>query len=147
MACSVRRGVMGCAVVLLVVSGCGDSGPTAAEAGETLKSHITELMEESHVLDVRITDPGGRDLPCGEGRAKRTFAATARDSAPQSEPDGLNTFMVGALSSVAPYRIVEDPGNAPIRLANDEYKTVIILESPANGQYAVRGETECLPAS
>lgn len=147
MACSVRRGVMGCAVVLLVASGCGDSGPTAAEAGETLKSHITELMEESHVLDVRITDPGGRDLPCGEGRAKRTFAATARDSAPQSEPDGLNTFMVGALSSVAPYRIVEDPGNAPIRLANDEYKTVIILESPANGQYAVRGETECLPAS
>ncbi|MFD0883025.1 hypothetical protein ACFQ08_00375 [Streptosporangium algeriense] len=144
---SVRLGVAVCAVTLLTVAGCGDSGPTAAEAGETLKAHITELMKESHVLDVKITDPGGRDIPCAEGKAKRTFAATARDSAPQSDPDGLNTFMVGALSSVAPYRIVEDPGNAPIRLANEEYKTVIIFESPANGQYAVRGETECLPIS
>ncbi|MFF4414898.1 hypothetical protein ACFYY8_20420 [Streptosporangium sp. NPDC001559] len=144
---SVRLGVAVCAVTLLTVAGCGDSGPTAAEAGETLKAHITELMKESHVLDVKVTDPGGRDIPCAEGRAKRTFAATARDSAPQSDPDGLNTFMVGALSSVAPYRIVDDPGNAPIRLANEEYKTVIIFESPANGQYAVRGETECLPIS
>ncbi|WP_329428909.1 hypothetical protein OG339_06780 [Streptosporangium sp. NBC_01495] len=143
----VWRGILVGVAVMLTVSGCGDSGPTAAEAGETLKSHITELMKESHVLDVRITDSGGRDIPCGEGRAKRTFAAAARDSAPNSNPDGLNTFMVGALSLVAPYQIVEDRGNAPIRLANDEYKTVIILESPANGQYAVRGETECLPAS
>ncbi|GAA4188123.1 hypothetical protein GCM10022252_22860 [Streptosporangium oxazolinicum] len=142
-----RRGVLACAVMVLTVSGCGDSGPTAAEAGETLKSHITELMKESHVLDVRITDSGGRDISCGEGKAKRTFAATARDAASQREPDGLNTYMLGELSSVAPYRIVEDPGNAPIRLANDTYKTVIILESPANGQYGVRGETECLPIS
>ncbi|MFI6454018.1 hypothetical protein ACIBF6_20955 [Streptosporangium amethystogenes] len=142
-----RCGVLVCAVGLLAVAGCGESGPTAAEAGETLKMHITTLMKESHVLDVRITDSGGRDISCGEGKAKRTFAATARDSAPQSEPDGLNTFMVGALSGVAPYRIIEDRGNAPIRLANDEYKTVIILEAPAKGQYAVRGETECLPTS
>ncbi|MFJ2033301.1 hypothetical protein [Streptosporangium sp. NPDC087985] len=134
-------------MALLAVSGCGGSGPTAAEAGETLKSHITDLMKESHVLDVRITDSGGRDIPCGEGKAKRTFAATARDAAPQREPDGLNTYMLGVLSAVAPYRIVEDRGNAPIRLANDMYKTVIILESPGNGQYGVRGETECLPIS
>ena len=55
--------------------------------------------------------------------------------------------MLGALDSVAPYRIVEDRGNAPIRLASEKYKTVVILESPANGQYAVSGETECLPIS
>ncbi|WP_157594395.1 hypothetical protein [Streptosporangium amethystogenes] len=143
----VRCGVLMCAVGLLTVSGCGDSGPTAAEAGETLKSHITGLMKESHVLDVRITDSGGRDIPCGEGKAKRTFAATARDAASQRDPGGLNTYMLGVLSSVAPYRIAEDQGNAPIRLANDTYKTMIILESPGNGQYGVRGETECLPTS
>lgn len=147
MACSVRRGVMVCAVALLAVSGCGDSGPTVAQAGETLKAHITELMKKSHVLDVRIIDPGGRDVPCGEGRAKRTFAATARDAAPQRGPDTLNDFLLGALSRVADYRIVEDHGRGPIRLANDNYKTVLILESPANGQYGVRGETECLPVS
>ncbi|WP_371783647.1 hypothetical protein [Streptosporangium subroseum] len=134
-------------MTLLAVSGCADNGPTAAEAGETLKSHITELMKERHALDVRITDSGGRDVACGEGKAKRTFAAIGRDPAPQTEPDMLNDLLLGALSRVASYRIAEDRGNAPIRLANDEYKTVIILESPGNGQYAVRGETECLPTS
>ncbi|MDP9865710.1 MULTISPECIES: hypothetical protein [Streptosporangium] len=134
-------------VLLAVVSGCGDGGPTAAEAGETLKAHITELMKERHALDVQITDSGGRDIPCGEGKAKRTFAAVGRDAAEQRGPDNLNDLLLGALSRVAPYRIAEDRGNAPIRLANDEYKTVIILESPGSGQYGVRGETECLPSS
>lgn len=144
---SVRRGVLVCAAALLSVSGCGNSGPTAAQAGETLKAHITELMKKGYVRNVRITDPGGRDVPCGEGKAKRTFAAVGRDLAPERKPNTLNVFMLGLIDSIAPYEIVEDPGNAPIRLANDEYKTMIILESPGNGQYAVRGETECLPAS
>lgn len=144
---SVRRGALVCAAALLAVSGCGNSGPTAAEAGETLKTHITELVEKGGVLEVKVTDPGGRDIPCGEGKAKRTFAVTGKDVAPQREPNGLNIYLLGALSSVAPYRIVEDPVNAPIRLANDEYKTVIILGAPANGQYGVRGETECLRIS
>ncbi|WP_344980564.1 hypothetical protein [Streptosporangium fragile] len=134
-------------MALLAVSGCADSGPTAAEAGETLKSHITELMKERHALDVRITDSGGRDIPCGEGRAKRTFAAVGRDPAESRGGDNLNDLLLGALSRVAFYRIAEDRGNAPIRLASDDYKTVIILESPGNGRYAVRGETECLPIS
>ncbi|MET9064031.1 hypothetical protein [Streptosporangium sandarakinum] len=148
MAFSVRRGGAVCAVMVLVaVSGCGESGPTAAEAGETLKNHITELMEERHALDVRITDSGGRDISCGEGKAKRTFAATGRDPASQRKGDSLNDLLLGALSRVAPYRIVEDHGDAPIKLANDKYKTILILESPGSGQYAVRGETECLRAS
>lgn len=142
----VRCGVLVC-VVLLAVSGCGDSGPTAAEAGETLKAHIIELMKQSHALNVRITDPGGRDMPCGEGKAKRTFAAVGKDPAEERGPDSLNNLLLGALSGVASYRISEDRGNAPIRLANDEYKTMIILESPGNGNYEVRGETECLPNS
>ncbi|MFF5208648.1 hypothetical protein [Streptosporangium sp. NPDC000396] len=147
MARSVWRGVVICGVALLAVSGCGDRGPTAAEAGETLKAHITELMKKRYALDVRITDPGGRDLPCSKGGAKRTFAVTGRDPASERKSDSLNTLLMGTLSGVAPYRIVEDRGNAPIRLANDEYKTVIILESRDNGQYAVRGETECLSTS
>ncbi|MEV4530834.1 hypothetical protein [Streptosporangium sp. NPDC049304] len=143
----VWRGVLVCMFMVLTVSGCGDSGPTAAEAGETLKSHITELMKERHALDVRITDSGGRDIPCGEGKAKRTFAATGTYGTGKLRADSLNTLLLGSLSGVAPYRIVEDRGNAPLKLANDEYKTRLTLESPGDGQYAVRGETECLPIS
>ncbi|MCC5579046.1 hypothetical protein IMZ11_25810 [Microtetraspora sp. AC03309] len=147
MARLVRLGVTVCAAALLAVSGCGDRGPTAAQAGETLKRHITELMKEGHVLDVKITDPGGRDIPCGEGKARRTFAATARDAAPEREPGVLNDVLNGALTRVAPYRIIEDHGGAAVTVANKEYRTVLFLESSANGQYKVRGETECLPTS
>lgn len=144
---SVRLGVVACATVLLTVTGCGESGPTAAQAGETLKTHITELMKQRHALDVQITDSGGRDVPCGEGKAKRTFAAIGRDSDPRTEADSLNSLLLGALSGVADYRIVEDRGDAPLKLANDEYKTKMTLESPGNGKYSVSGETECLPTS
>ncbi|MFI7046906.1 hypothetical protein ACWDTT_13235 [Streptosporangium sandarakinum] len=147
MALSVRRGVAACAVAVLAVSGCGASGPTAAEAGETLKHHITEVMKRRRALDVQITDPGGRDIPCGEGKAKRTFAAVGRDRAPGTEPGLLNDLLMGALFRVARYRIVEDEENAPIRLAGDEYRTVIILDSRRHGQYGMRGETNCLPVS
>ncbi|WP_440070319.1 hypothetical protein [Streptosporangium sp. OZ121] len=147
MARLVRQGVMICAVVLLSISGCAEKEPTAAEAGETLKLHVTELMKKSHALDVKVTDPGGRNIPCGEGRAKQTFAVTGEDPATEIDGDGLNTLLVGALSSIAPYRIVEDPGNAPIRLTNKEFGTVIHLESPGSGQFKVRGETECLSVS
>ncbi|MEV4093051.1 hypothetical protein [Streptosporangium saharense] len=144
---SVRLGVVACATVLLTVTGCGESGPTAAQAGETLKTHITELMRQRHALDVQVTDPGGRDIACGEGRAKRTFAAVGRDADTKREANSLNTLLLGTLSGVADYHIVEDRGDAPLKLANDEYKTRMTLESSGNGQYAVTGETECLPTS
>ncbi|MEU4832276.1 hypothetical protein [Streptosporangium sp. NPDC023615] len=141
------RGVLIGAVTVLAASGCGGSGPTSAEAGEILKTHITKLMEGRHALDVRITDSGGRDIPCGEGKAKRTFAATGKDGDETRRADSLNTLLVGSLSGVADYRIVEDRGDAPLKLVNDKYKTKMTLESPGNGQYAVSGETECLPIS
>ncbi|MFD0883092.1 hypothetical protein ACFQ08_00730 [Streptosporangium algeriense] len=132
---------------LLTMTGCGESGPTTAQAGETLKTHITELMRQRHALDVQVTDPGERDIPCGEGKAKRTFAATAKDGDTKRGADSLNTLLLGTLSAVADYRIVEDRGDAPLKLASEKYKTRMTLESPGNGQYAVTGETECLPTS
>ncbi|GIH99187.1 hypothetical protein [Planobispora takensis] len=147
MARLMRRSVAICAVALLAVSGCSEKEPTAAEAGETLKLHITELMKQRHALDIKITDSGGRDIPCGEGRAKRTFASIGRAASTEIDGDGLNSLLHGALSRVADYEIIDDPGNAPIRLASKEYRTVIILESPGHGDYRVRGETECLPVS
>jgi hypothetical protein len=142
--------------MLLTLAACG-SEPTAAEAGETLKTHITKLMEVAAASDVKVTDPGGRDIPCGDGRAKRTYAVIGRDGEPETDPDSLNTRLVGALDRVAHYDITgqllpgditdQRPGPTYVRLANDRTKTVLIVESPGAGQYGIRGETECLPIS
>ncbi|MFC7648657.1 hypothetical protein ACFQX6_55580 [Streptosporangium lutulentum] len=96
---------------------------------------------------MKVTDPGGQDIPCGEDKARRTFAATGEHASPKLGANALNSLLLGALSPVADYEIIEDPGNAPVRLANKTYRTVIVLESPGQGKYLVRGETECLPTS
>ena len=147
-----RQGVMVC-IVLGMVAGCGDKTqdppkrPTVAQAGETLKLHIMALMEKINAQDVKIIDQGGRDIPCGEGLAKRAFAITGRSLSQNIRPYSLNLDLVGMLNSVASYQIVEEHGPGPIRMARSVDGTVIILDSPANGQYQVRGETECLSAS
>ncbi|MFC4060608.1 hypothetical protein ACFOWE_20080 [Planomonospora corallina] len=142
-----RQGALIFTATLFAISGCAEKEPTAAEAGETLKRHITELMKRSQALNVEVTDPGGRDVPCGEDRAKRTYAAVGQDAEPHSDANGLNGLLVGALSSVASYQITEDPGNAPIKLASEMHRTKLIFESTEDGQLKVRGETECLPSS
>ncbi len=135
-------------MALLGTSACGSDGPTAAEAGETLKTHVLALLKARSAVDVRIIDPGGRNIACGEGKAKQTFGAVGRDSAGSTDAEALNTMLAGALSRVAHYTVVsaEVPGS-PIRAVDASTKTTLVFESPGNGIYQVRGETECVISS
>ncbi|GIH93862.1 hypothetical protein ACFFMN_16075 [Planobispora siamensis] len=129
----------------LAMAGCSDDEPTAAEAGATLKTHILKLLDEVSAQDVQVTDPGDKDIPCGDDKVKRTFAATAPDASPQSEPYTLNSIMVSVLKDIADYGITESSGKV-IRMAHEPSRTVILLES-TKGRYSVRGETQCLNRS
>ncbi|GII01804.1 hypothetical protein [Planobispora takensis] len=130
----------------LAMAGCSENEPTAAEAGATLKTHILKLLDEVSAQNVQVTDPGGKDIPCGDDKAKRTFAATAPDSSPERAPYILNNIMTSALDRVADYDIADSSG-AEIRMTNESTKTVILLDSTTKGRYAVRGETQCLSRS
>ncbi|MGI5156161.1 hypothetical protein [Microbispora sp. CA-102843] len=135
-------------LALLTSTACTtENSPTAAQAGQTLKKHILQLLEERNAQNVTITDPGGKNIPCGDGKAKQTFAATGQDL-PQRGPAALVDSLVGALKRVAPYDItaVGDPGE-PVRVRNNAAHTLLTLASPRNGQYLVSGETECLGMS
>ncbi|GAA3117344.1 hypothetical protein GCM10010466_05420 [Planomonospora alba] len=129
----------------LLAAACGEQEPTAAEAGETLKTHVLRLLDEVSAQDAQVTDPGGKDIPCGDGKAKRTFAATAPDSSRERAPYALNAIMVSVLDQIADYNIAESSGTI-IRMAHESTRTVIVLES-AKGRYSVRGETQCLSRS
>ncbi|GAA0369836.1 hypothetical protein GCM10009530_19890 [Microbispora corallina] len=141
------------AVVLALVSfapvACTeDDTPTAAQAGQTLKNHILQLLKERDAVDVRVTDAGGKDVACGEGRARRTFAATGLDTAGSTSSYILRTAMVGALNKVGHYQLVGEPRpGEPIRAADAESRTHLILDSPQRGIYSVTGETDCLRLS
>ncbi|MFC0556344.1 hypothetical protein ACFFHJ_36110 [Planotetraspora thailandica] len=136
-------------LVSLVLAGCdSDDGPTAAQAGQTLKSDILQLLKERDARDVTVTDPGGKDIPCGDGKAKQTFAATGTDGSRMTEPYILRTAMLGALSRVGHYQTVgTSTPDSPIRVVNESTATILTLDSSAAGIYAVSGETQCLRSS
>ncbi|MFB9718742.1 hypothetical protein [Planobispora longispora] len=130
----------------LAVTACGEREPTAAEAGATLKTHILQLLDEVSAQNVQVTDPGGKDIPCADGKAKRTFAATGLDIAGQTNPRMLNTQMLGALSGFADYKMT-GPGDEKFSVTSEAMKTLLHMDSSTDGQYIVRGETECLNRS
>jgi hypothetical protein len=133
-------------VVILSTTSCGSSGPTSVEAGRTLKSDILRLFEKRAVEHVTITDPGGRDISCGEDKARQTFAATGEDTEQVQDAEGLNAMLVGTLSDFAKYKVISAnaPGQ-PVQLVNETARTILVFASPGNGTYVVSGMTECLP--
>jgi len=136
------------ALVLLVAGCTADDGPTLDEAGQTLKAHILATLKERNAQDVTVTDPGGKNISCGDDSAKRTFAATGRDLANRADAEALNTMLVGSLNAVAPYEVVSaDAQGQPIRVVSKATRTILVFESPGDGLYVVRGETECLPTT
>ncbi|MFI0424274.1 hypothetical protein [Spongiactinospora sp. 9N601] len=147
---------LGAVLVLIVLAGVVTVGaiatpappkrpPTAAEAGTTLREHILKLLDKVSSEPARITDPGGRDIPCGDGNVMRTFAATAADNSGERSPHTLNAMMLGTLSGFADYDMT-DPGGLEYNLASESYRTSLYLKSSEHG-YAVSGQTDCLSRS
>ncbi|GLX03644.1 hypothetical protein [Microbispora sp. NBRC 16548] len=136
-------------LALLTSTACtSEDSPTAAQAGQTLKKHVLQLLKERNAQNVTITDPGGKNIPCGDGKAKQTFAATGEDIAPRTSPENIRAALLGAVERVATYKVV-DAGSLskPVHVVNDSTRTQLVLDAPGNGIYAVSGETRCLPAA
>jgi hypothetical protein len=152
-----RHGILVLTLASLALTGCADespapvpaeSGPTAAQAGRTLKQHILQLLKERNAQHVTITDPGGKNIPCADGKAKQTFAATGADLESRTAPDALNEMLLGALRRIGDYVITgEGEGGDVIRVSDQSTETFLILSSRDAGQYLVVGETGCLRLS
>jgi hypothetical protein len=124
----------------------GEPEPTAAEAGAILKAHVLRLIEEVSYASPQVTDPGGRDIPCGDGKVKRTFAATGPDAAEYTKPRTLNLMMLSAAGEFADYDLA-GPGGPDFHLVGEDTRTSLHLNSTENGRYSVSGETDCLDRS
>lgn len=132
----------------LALTACGEREPTATEAGATLKTHILKLLKEVNAQNIQITDPGGKDIPCGDDKFKRTFAAVGHGAPPYSQPIHMKDEMRGALGRVADYTGIGVPDlSKPAKVANKSANTVLILDASSTGEYLVSGETECLNQS
>ncbi|MEV0230239.1 hypothetical protein [Nonomuraea sp. NPDC050786] len=141
----VRLGVLAMAVLALATS-CSkaDAGPTAAQAGETLRSHITQLMRQTGLRDVEVTDPGGKDVSCGGGGTKRTYGAR---STFDGGGDGFLLEMTGRLTSTWGYKVDMASATAShktvFKLASS--RTTVTVDMPTEHEITVVGETDCVP--
>ncbi|MFG6201698.1 hypothetical protein [Nonomuraea sp. JJY05] len=141
----VRLGVLAMATLAFLTS-CSkpDTGPTAAQAGETLKSHITQVMRQTGLRDVEVTDPGGKDVSCGEGGTKRTYGAR---STFEGDGDGFVLEMTERLRATWGYKVDMASATAShktvFKLASS--RTSVTVDMPTEHEITVVGETDCVP--
>ncbi|MBB2743766.1 UNVERIFIED_ORG: hypothetical protein FHR35_003602 [Microbispora rosea subsp. rosea] len=133
-------------LALLTSTACtSEDSPTAAQAGQTLKKHVLQLLDEAGARDVAITDPGGKDIPCADGGVKQTFAVTAGDIDDDRQPQFIKDELVGALRRVARYQMISDGFDAgPVEVRDATSGSVLQLGAPAKGRIAISGWTGCL---
>jgi hypothetical protein len=145
-------------VCLLAISACQDepNGPTAAEAERTLKDHINKLVGVGvgNVRHVEITDPGGRDVPCGDRKAKRTYAVKGDKKDPEKDDLSLtrldlSNFLYSKLiTQVAPYDPAPRSNGSPtLESHNPKTRTNITIKVPSKGDIEIHGATDCLRRS
>ncbi|MFF5107789.1 hypothetical protein [Streptosporangium sp. NPDC000509] len=122
-------------------------GPTAAQAEATLKADIDWLVKSTHAKDVKVTDEGGRDIPCGEGKAKRTYGVAGVDTSSVDEPVIIFNMLTGGLGRRG-YKVVsvdwEKPSNESVK---DRSRVRITVDSLRKKHFELFGETQCLRAS
>ncbi|MEV4296692.1 hypothetical protein [Microbispora rosea] len=131
----------------LMLSACSDPEPTAAEAGQVLINHIKQTMDNVRAVDVEVTDPGGRDIACGNGKYKRTYAVRASSGVGSGNPETVILMLVSALKGAGDYKLINTDVNAATQEAvNAQSHTRITVSSPAEGKITAQGETDCLPS-
>ncbi|MGP4102186.1 hypothetical protein [Nonomuraea sp. KM90] len=131
--------------LLAVLAGCStpDPGPTVEQAGQTLERHITEMMEQTGPEEIVVTDPGGKDVPCGTDGIKRTYAVRTTYN---RTDDNLIAEMAGRLGTRWGYEVHDPykPGVPRTTLKLASSRTSITLETPSDHEAMAAGETDCI---
>ncbi|GAA2088794.1 hypothetical protein GCM10009780_31080 [Actinomadura alba] len=130
------------------VAACGkkEEGPTVVQAEQTLKSHVDQLLKDAIVENVRVSDSGGKDIPCGHRRAERTYAVTAdKKDSPALSPVELSRRVLGSVDNLGGYKTTYLKGGDPVtKLHNGTARTNLTLRVPAKGKVEIYGSTDCL---
>jgi hypothetical protein len=118
--------------------------PTAGQAEQSLKSHIQRVVEDSIVVNARVTDPG-KSTGCSAGKEKRSYAVAAeKKNAPELTPVELSRRVLGSIDSIGGYESTYLKGGDPTtRLHNAKARTNLTILIPSKGHIEIHGSTDC----
>ncbi|WP_157594288.1 hypothetical protein [Streptosporangium amethystogenes] len=137
------------ALGILALGACSSDlpGPTVAQAEVTLKADIDWLMKLIHAKDVKVTNEGGRNIPCGEGKSRRTYGVIGVSTYSLDDPVSTLNMLAGGLIKRG-YKVVSaDPATPRDELVKTESYVRVVTTSPKDKNFALAGETECLKNS
>ncbi|MFI6450750.1 hypothetical protein ACIBF6_04290 [Streptosporangium amethystogenes] len=131
---------------MLALGACSSDppGPTVAQAEATLKADIDWLMKLLHAKDVKVTDEGGRDIPCGDDKVKRTYAISGVDTSSIDRPVSVFNALTGGLGQRG-YKVVSVDWDTPSNeLVKEESRIKVTVDSSRKKNFEIFGETRCL---
>ncbi|WP_283133564.1 hypothetical protein [Rhizohabitans arisaemae] len=150
------RRLLAALTLVALVAAC-TSGPTldeaAAELQKDLRRFETDDVFKNELAAFKVVEQPDRDIPCGDGRFKRVFAATAEDGGTPLTPNdlyGAQRIMESTLALFG-YEVTYDMNQLErldgrdIRADKKELGiTVNVAVRPGSPAYRLRAETLCL---
>jgi hypothetical protein len=146
-----RAAVVALPLVLLAGLAACSSGrdePTVAEAGTQLQQAVQRLYARQLGRgNPNVSSDAGTDQACGEGRARRVYAATVRTRGFHDRPAALD-YAVAVIDDLGEgwERQSTKASNDTVTSAGaDGHARLSVTASQDGTSYSVAGETDCLP--
>jgi hypothetical protein len=149
-----RRRVVAVALplaLLVALAACsGKDEPTVAEAGTQLQQAVQRLYAKQLGRgEPRVSSDAGADQACGDGRAKRVYAATVRTRGFSDRPTAFD-YAVGLMDDLGSgweRQSTKDSNDTVTSVGADGHARLSVITRQDGTSYSVAGETDCLPTS
>jgi hypothetical protein len=135
------------AAALAACSG-GKDEPTAAEAGGQLQQAVRILYDNQLIRGApSVTSDAGSDQACGDGKAKRVYAASAPSRGFSDRASAFN-YAVTAMRDVGKGWERQSTANSSdtvTAVGVDGHAKISVTASQDGKTYSISGQTDCLP--
>jgi hypothetical protein len=125
----------------------GKDQPTVAEAGTQLQHAVQRLYAKQLGRGQPLVSSDARtDLECGNGRAKRVYAATVqtRGFGDRAAAFDYAVGVVGDIGSGWERQSTRDSDDTVTSIGVDGHARLSVITSQDGRNYSVAGETDCL---
>jgi hypothetical protein len=140
-------------LALAAVAGCSSdqrrAEPTVTEAAAQLRQAAQRLYSERLGGGApKVSSDATHDLPCGDGRARRAYAATIRSPGFSERASAFN-FSIALVDEIGSGWARESTAGSSdtVRAVGaGGHARLSVRTSPDGTSYAITGQTDCLPA-